>query len=229
MGYLVGGGSECLGGVYSVRNCTLVGGPAYSTALVRVSNAATGMRDSTLIAGNCNVTMGSCVIFATNDFGSTTYKGNAIIDGITFTDGATSMTQVLRMTGTGAGGDGDFIRVDNISNAPSGVFLYIAAGGYGSTVKCRLMNQQGSITVNTNSAATFNSGTATYRYSYGSKIPKITMSIDQRIVNTANPLGVAYRSKGGSACTFDVFTTNNANAGAVLAVTVDYVAGVTES
>ena len=59
-------------------------------------------------------------------------------------------------------------------------------------------------------------------------MPKITYGWDTRIANAANPLAVAYRSKGASACTFDIFTTNNANAGATPTVVVDYTASLCE-
>ena len=227
VGYLIGGGSECLGGTYAVRGCTLVGGPAYSTALVRVSNAAAGLRDCTLIVEDCTVTMGSCQVLARNDMGSATYKANAIVDGVTFTDGAPSMTTILRMVGTGAAGAGDQLVVDRISNAPSGTFLFIAASGYDANTPARLMEQRGTASVALTSASPVSSVTATYRYSYGSKIPKVAAMLDARIVGT-HPLAVAHRLKSAASCTFDIFTTDNANAGAAPTVAVDYTVSVSE-
>jgi hypothetical protein len=228
VGYLIGGGSECLGGTYSVRGCTLVGGPAYSTALVRVSNAANGLRDCHLICENNTATMGSCEVFARNDMGSATYKANATIDGVTFVDGAPSMTTILRMVGTGAAGEGDYLIVDDVNNAPSGAFMYISASGYGAATPARLMVQTGSASVALVSGQAVTSVTATYPLSYGSKIPKVQATCDTRVANSVNPLGVAHRLKNASAVTFDIFTTNNANAGATPTVTVDYTVGLNE-
>lgn len=227
LGFLVGGGSECLGGTYSVRGCTLVGGPAYSTALVRVSSSVNGLRDNHLICENNVVSMGACVMFARNDMASSTYKANATINGVTFVDGAPSMTTILRMIGNGAG-DGDFVVVDNVNNAPPGCNMYIAASGYGAATPARLMVQTGSASVALISGQPITSVTATYPLSYGSKVPKVQGTCDTRVANAVNPLGVAHRLKNAAAVTFDIYTTNNANAGASPTVTVDYSVGLSE-
>lgn len=210
---LMVGGSECLGGTYTVRNCTLVGGPAYSVGLVRISNAAAGVRDSHLILENNTVTMGACDTFARNDMGSATYKANVTIDGITFTDGAPSLASVLRMVGTGAAGDGDFVIVDNIHNAKSGALLYFAASGYGSAVKCRLMAQTGTVTLTPASGVAILAATATYRLSYGSKTPHVTHSLSGGVVNGKTV--VPYVSSAGAAsASLAMRTADSTNFGA---------------
>lgn len=227
-GALIVGGSECMGGRYVVEGCHLKASGAYSVGVVRGYNgAAATVKDSTLVVKNCTVEMATCDTFARFDMGTAAFKANADVQGITFLS-AGSLANVCRMVGTGAAGDGDFVIVDGITNAKAGAALYIAASGYGAAVKCRLMRQDGTASVVLTSAAPVSSVTPSFRLSYGSKVPKLQgLALDTRVVG-ANPLGVAYRLKNAGAVTIDVFTTNNANAGATPTVGIDYAVGLSE-
>ena len=226
VGALIIGGSEWLGGTAKVSGGKMRATTVFTTAVVRIVGNTTAKKDTTIIVKDVEADIGANTIFVKTEMAASTYKMNPIVDGITFSY-APSLSQVLRCQGTGAAGDGDMLVVDNITKAPAGVFLYISANSYGAATPARLMTQHGSASVELASAAVSTSVTATYKYSYGSKIPKIALAIDTRIVG-ANPLAVAYRSKNASACTFDIFTTNAANAGATPTVTVDYAVGLTE-
>ncbi len=225
---LVIGGSECMGGVYRVEGCHLKSSPAFSVGLVRVASVApAAAADAHLIVKNCTVEMGSCDTFARFDMGTSSFKANAHISGITFVS-APSLANICRMVGTGSAGDGDYVVVDDIANAKTGAVLYAAVSGYGSTVKKRLMRQTGSVDVTPVSAASLASATATFRLSYGSAIPHVTYALDETAVNSKR-LTSSYRLKSGTGVTFDVATADAANFGATSpVVTVDYSAEISE-
>lgn len=190
LGYLVGGGSEMIGGRYSVSNCKLKAGGAYSVGLVRAYNGANATEASHLIVEDNDVDMGSCDTYVRTDVVVATYKSNARVDGVVFTDGAASLANVLRMVGTGSGGDGDYVIVDRVTNGASGAVLYFAASSYGATVKCRLQQQRGSVAITpVSAAASANAATQTFRYSYGSKTPICTVSLLSGSVNSKTVVG----------------------------------------
>lgn len=226
-GALVVGGSEAMGGHYVVEGCYLKATAAYASGVVRGYNGATAtVADSHLIVKNCEVDMSTCDVFARFDMANDTFKANAHIENITFKT-SSALVNILRMVGTGAAGDGDYVAVDGIVNARAGAILYTATSGYGAAVKARLMRQTGSVTIAMTSGAVVTPGSVTYRLSYGNKTPKVFPSLNSRIIGT-HPLGVAVQTKSATGATFDVYTTDNVNAGATPNVVVDYVAEISE-
>jgi len=188
--YLVGGGSEMIGGRYSVSNCKLKAGGAYSNGLVRAYNGVNCAEANHLIVEDNDVDMGSCDTFVRTDMESSTYKSNARVDGVVFTDGAASLANVCRMVGTGAGGDGDYVIVDRVTNGPAGAILYVATSSYGSTVKVRLQEQRGSVAITpVSGAALANSASQTFRYSYGSRTPQCSVDLASGTVNSKTVIG----------------------------------------
>lgn len=226
-GALIAGGSESMGGVYSVRNSHLKGTGAYASGLVRayVGQYAT---DTTLVVEGCSLEAGTCDTLARVDFhASATAKGNASVTRITVLSGA-SLANICRMVGTGAGGDGAFVVVDGITNAPSGCALYTAASGYGSTVKCRLQQQTGILTVTPVSAANIASASVVFRYSYGSKTPNITLCQSTSEVNSKT-IGNRYGSLSATGLTGYIWTTDRTNFAATTPdVTLQWTAGLSE-
>lgn len=183
------GGSEWLGGIAEVRGCRLYGQLAYTQGIVRLFTDANVNSDSTLIIEDCVVDMPLCDTFARCDLTASTYKVNAVVRGITFVR-APNMTGVLRMVGTGAAGDGDFVVVDDITGGPaSGVNLYVATNGYGAAVKCKLMEQRGTVAIAPVAAAPNAATSVNFRYEYGSKAPVVTLTLDAGTVNGKSVIG----------------------------------------
>jgi hypothetical protein len=184
LGSLISGGSECLGGIYEVRGVRLVGGPAYANGLVRVYNGANAQEAFHVIVEDNPVTLGSCDTYVRVDTAVATHDANASVDGVDFTDGAASLTNVLRMVGTGAGGTADYCKVDNVSNAPGGgtVALFNETDGF-VAAKVQLMEQTGTADVVTaNGAAAFHETAVVFPLNYGDRVPQVFTNQDQRLV-----------------------------------------------
>lgn len=227
LGALIAGGSECMGGVYRVEGCHLTSTPAFSVGQIFGANGVSAtVADSHLIVKNCVSNLGSCDTFVRFGMASSSFKANVHIENITFT-GSGSLSNICRMVGTGAAGDGDYVIVDNITNAKAGASLYVSASGYGSTVKLRLMKQSGSSSVALNTGATFTSVSPTFRLGYGSKTPNVSGVVDTRAVDSI-PLVVSYRLKSASGVTFDIGKANNVAPTTGPTVAVDWFAGVSE-
>jgi hypothetical protein len=224
-GSLILGGSEWLGGIAEVRNCRLRGALAYSLGLVRLFTDANANSDSTLIVEGCSVYMDACDIFARIDVTDDTYKVNAVIRDITF-QYAPALVQVLRAVGDGSGGEGDFVVVDGIENAPSGTVLLTQLTGYAATSK-KLMQQMGTAAVTPVSGAASATAAVTFRYAFG-VTPYVMVSHDAISVNS-KPIGSRATSKGTAGFVATVYTCDAANFGAATpVVNVDYIAGVSE-
>lgn len=226
-GAAIYGGSEWRSGLAEVRNCQIFGSQAYTQGLVRIFTDANTMADTTLVVEDCYVEMPACDTFVRADLTASTYKVNVRVNGITFYN-SPSLTQIVRMVGTGAAGDGDHITVDGIVNAPSGTSLYTAVSGYGAAVRVKLMQQMGTVSVTSGAGVSNNSSAVTFRYSYGSKTPRVVTSTDTSYINTSKGVLTRAASKTNTGFSAGIFTADNSNWGAATAVNVDWVAGLSE-
>jgi len=225
-GALIYGGTDWRGGVAEVRGCHIFGSLAYSQGLIRLSNDANTLIDSHLIVTDNTVEMTACDTYVRADLSSAATKINARIDGATFT-AAPSLAQILRMVGTGAGGDADYISVTGVVNAPAGASLYTAVSGFGAAAKVSLMRQTGTVAI-VSTAATTTNGAVTFRYSYGSKIPRVMCCSDTAYVGT-HGVGVRAGSKAASGFTPQIFAADNTAFAAGTTVNVDWISELSET
>lgn len=232
VGALIVGGSEWLGGTARVSGGSMrasqqfkVGATEY--AVVRIVTNAAAKQDTNLIVENVEADIGPNKIFVLSEMAPTaTKKASFRVTDIAFTSAAT-MNTVLRAQGTGAGGDGNWVIVDRISGGPAGTFLYIAASGYGAATLARLMMQRGISSVTSVIGAAASSTATTFGYSYGSKVPSVNTSQQERLVGA---LVIASMPRLVNSSTFqaDIYTTGGANFAAATAVDVSWSAGVSE-
>lgn len=229
-GAVVYGGSEWLGGVAEVRGGSITSSLANTLGLVRLSTDANVNGDSTLVFEGTKVKAPLCDVVARCDLAASTHKVNAVVRNITI-ESMPNLANVLRMTGTGAAGDGDFIVVEGIEGPPAdllGAALYAATAGYGATVKARLQRQEGTAAVVPVSGAAVASTAVSYPMSYGPKSPTVMLALGAHKVN-GKSLGAAHRAKGAGGFTADLFTTDAASFGATApTVLVDWSAAVCE-
>lgn len=226
-GSAIYGGSEWRSGLAEVRNCQIFGSQAYTQGVIRLFTDANTMADSTLVVEDCYIEAPACDTAVRCDLTASTYKVNARVNGITFYNSG-AITQILRMVGTGSGGDGDYVVVDNIVNAPSGAALYTAVSSYGSAVRARLMQQMGTVQITSGAGVSNNAASVTFRYSYGSKTPRVLTSTDVAYINTTHGVLTRPASKTATGFSAAIYTPDNANWGAATAVNVDWVAGLSE-
>ena len=232
VGALIVGGSEWLGGTARVSGGTMratelfkVGATEY--AVVRIVTNTEAKQDTSLTIENVEADIGPNKIFVLSEMtAAATKKASCKVTDVTFTSAAV-MNTVLRCEGTGAGGDGDWAIVDRISGGPAGTFLYIAASGYGAATPARLMMQRGISSVTSVIGAAASSTATTFGYSYGSKVPSVNTSQQERLVGA---LVIASMPRLVNASTFqaDIYTTGGANFAAATAVNVSWSAGVSE-
>lgn len=223
VGAMIQGGSQWVGGYAKAIGNTFKASGAYANGLIRLFvDTVNTVYDSVLIVENSTVSLNTTDVFARVDNNHATLKASASVNGVVFLDAA-SLSNVLRMSGTGTG---DFAVVDNICNGKSGASLFVEAGGY-VVARTRLMRQSGTVSAVLTSGSPVTVASVTWWYSYGSRAPAVQSSLDTRIVGT-NPLSVTFRLKAAGGCSFDIFTTNNANAGATPTVNVDWSVGVSE-
>lgn len=230
-GALAVGGSEWYGGLALMRggSISMSNGTSLGAVVRLVQNLVyrkdTVLRVEKMLVNN----MSTCTLFALTEMatGTSGFISTHISD-VEFVS-APALTQVLRCQGTGAGGNGKYVKVDNISGGNAGVFLYITANGFGAATPARLMRQtaRGSVALNTAQPVS-SINPLTWRYNYGSKIPVPTgQGIDTRIVGTA-PLGNSYRAITAATGVLDIFTTNNTNPVSALTVAGYLSVGVNE-
>lgn len=213
VGAMLQGGSQWVGGYAKVIGNTFVAGGAYANGLIRLFVDTTNANhDSHLVVRDNVVSLGACDVFCRVDNDDATLKGNAHVSGVTFLDSA-SLANVLRMSGTGTG---DYAIVDDIRNGLSGASLFVEAGGYVVT-KVSLMEQRGTVAITPVSAAASASSSVTFRYSYGSRTPVMSLVLDQDTVNTKTPVP---RVGSVSAAGFGAYikSGDNTNFGAVTPV-----------
>lgn len=226
-GALLYGGSEWLGGVIEVIDCDMAASDAYSLGMIRVYSGPNAVADTHVKVSGCSVNTLTTDTFVRVDFGATTYKVNVDVNDIAFR-GSASLTQILRMVGTGSGGSADWVSVDGIKGAPSGAVLLTLTSSATATRK-RLMQQVGSVAVTPVSGAQTATAAATWRYPYGTGItPAVVVSGDQRVVNSKAVICSA-ASIANTGFTATIQTADAANFGATTpVVNVQYVAGVSE-
>ncbi len=185
VGAMLQGGSQWYGGYAKIIGNTFMASGAYANGLIRMFIDATNAKtDSHLIVRDNVVSMGVCDVFCRVDNNNTTYKGNAHVSGVTFLDSA-SLSNVLRMSGVGTG---DYAVVDDIRNGKSGASLFVEADGYVVT-SVALQEQSGTAAITPVSAASSASTSVTFRYSYGSRTPVMSLVLDQDAVNSITPVG----------------------------------------
>jgi hypothetical protein len=218
-------GSEWLGGIAEVRGGYIRGSLAYTQGIVRGFNDANSTTDTTLIVDGVTVYMDLCDTFVRADLSNAAVKINARVTNITFLF-SPNLTQILRMVGTGAAGDGDWLEVDDIVNAPNGAILYQAVSGYGAAVRCKLMQQMGTASKVT-TAATADNLAITFRYSYGSKIPRVLLSHDVAYIG-AIALISRPAAKTAVGFTASCYSATNVAYAAGTTVNFDYLAGLSE-
>lgn len=212
LGGLIIGGSECIGGRYVVRDCKLIGGPAYANGFIRLYNGANAQEAFTVIVEDNAVTLGSCDTYVRIDTAVATYKANASVDGADFVDGASSLTNVLRMVGTGSGGTGDYAIVDRIKNGPaSGCSLFVEASSM-AVARVKLQRQTGKVNVTPVSGQPNAATTVTMRYSYGSRVPAIQLTAKTGTVNS-QAIATYYTSESATGFGANFRVADDANAG----------------
>lgn len=173
-GALVVGGSDWLGGKAEIRGGSLTTTTAASTSAVVRTVVNRYAKDDTTVMFDCgDIVAGANTSLVLTEMVSTaTKKANVVVTRASFRTQPASLAQIARMQGTGSGGDGDRVIVDNIDNAPSGCNLYVATAGFGSTIKAKLMQQTATGTVTTGTSVSVTSiNPVTWRYPYGSKVP----------------------------------------------------------
>lgn len=226
-GSLVYGGSEWMGGIAEVKGGSMYGSQAYASGLVRIFTSTDVVVDSALIVEGVTVNMPACDTLARCDLGSSAYKVNAIVRNITFTS-APSLVNVLRMVGTGTGGDGDYIVVDEIANGKSGATLFTGVSGYSTSVKCRLMEQRGVASITASSTAQSANTAVTYRYSYGSRTPAVNVTLASGTIGSTHALIPVAASVGSSSFNAGFQTGDCAVTGSTASITAYWSASVAE-
>ena len=180
VGAMIQGGSMWVGGYAIAEGCTFEATGAYANGLSRLFVDATNTRfESHLIMRDNVVSLGACDTFARVDNSHATIKANAVVDGVDFTDSA-SLSNVLRMSGTGTG---NYARVMGVSNGKTGASMFVEAGGYVVT-NVRLMEQAGVAVITSNPAANTASTSVTFPLSYGSRTPAMSLVLDAADINS---------------------------------------------
>jgi hypothetical protein len=171
---MLAGGSHWLGGFAKIIGNTFISTGAYAYGIIRgYVDASNTLYDSHFIVRDNIASMGAADTFFRCDHNNTTKKANVHISGVSFLDSA-SLANICRMSGPGAAVTGDYAIVDDISNGKIGAALYVEALSY-TAAKVRLMEQRGSATITIASASTSANASPTFRYTYGSRTPIVSM------------------------------------------------------
>lgn len=229
IGAMVVGGSECLGGILSVENCYLQASGAYALGMVRGFGDATNLQfDAHLIVKDNSMRMDATDTFVRFDASHATLKQNAHVCNNTYIDGTGIPVQIVRMSGPGSATDGNYVTVEGVHNFPVDSTFYTAVNGYGATVKVSLPTQIIDVVVAPGAAVNNSSTAGTWRYKYGSKLPKVTCGWDTDRVNGL-PIAACVSAKSSTGATGKVYTCGGAVFGAAAPnVTVTITAGLSE-
>lgn len=219
-GSVIYGASECVGGVFKVIGNTIKGNGTYSYGVISIGMTHAQF-DLTLIVDNNSVYADNATEFIRGYHNISSNKLNIVCNNVQFIY-APDIIDILRVSGDGSNpSDGDFIVVDNIFNAPSGARLVYLYNQYGANVRCRLMRQAGIATINTVALDTVDTVSVTFRYSYGTKTPSVTVTANDYLVGT-QPIAACVTARSVSAFTAAIFTCSGSGFGAVEAQTINY-------
>lgn len=176
---VIQGGSMWVGGYAIAEGCTFEASGLYADGLVRLYiDPLNTLLESHLILRDNLVSLGATDVYARVDNSHATVKANCSVDGVDFLDCA-SLSNILRMTGTGTG---NYARVMGVANGKPGASLYVEAGGY-VVSNVRLMDQCGKATITSVPAAATAGASVTFPLSYGSRNPIMSLAVDAMQVN----------------------------------------------